>query len=308
MLVAGVLLAFAITASTTSAAGEADQWVEKLKTDKPSEWRMAQAYLAHMGPAALAELEELADGASRRIRQRLREVVALMMAKSIQRAELEEYPRLTAICAKKFHRADKLGRRLSGLSYKAVTSERVVLTSFELAELGGLGVPAFVKLTEDDSPQSRFYGGTGLRVVDATSQLPILLRLTKDEGIVYQLHGDYESHLPIGQRILPTYEDMLAAKEDVVREGQGYLRQLWWYHEGTPQQVPRVDRKDGISTWDDFWREAKPLMEAAWDSETQEVKPEPPVSPPAAPKTPPGPTSSSGTPLSHCSTPTWRHT
>src|SRR5947209_622311 len=90
--------AFLLVLSPAAGANETVKtWAAKLLSDRPSEWRIAQAYLAHAGARALPTLAKLADGPGAAPKQRLKETLSLMLRNAAGPESIRKYPKLWAL-------------------------------------------------------------------------------------------------------------------------------------------------------------------------------------------------------------------
>ena len=97
--------ALALLSPLPAGADDAKAWAARLSSEKPSEWRVAQAYLAHAGAAALPELERLAEGAGDPMRRRLTEAVSLTLRNAAGPDAVRKHPKLWALCEPELKKA-----------------------------------------------------------------------------------------------------------------------------------------------------------------------------------------------------------
>lgn len=285
------LLALLVVAPGIRADEPVKTWAAKLRSDKPSEWRVAQAYLARAGVEALPPLAELADAANDAMRQRLKETVGLMLRNAAGPEPIRKHPKLWALGEPELKKASAALKVLAGskeydsgeLGLSPRNAPPPPLTPprqsiKDLLELRGWAVPAALELLGDKQPGSRMYGVELLTLLNATGQYPAVQKVLKDDGQIQVFHGDYTTKTTVGGQTAEWLKQgrlrpASAPNEDgaVAYEAENYLDWLDVFAGGKPNRFDLVNRlrtEAGMykaKSWDDYWRRAKPVLAAAWD-------------------------------------------
>lgn len=266
-------------------------WAAKLRSDKPSEWRVAQAYLAHAGAAALPDLEKLADGADEALKQRLKETVSLMLRNTTGPEPIRKHPKLWALGEPELKKASEALKKLAGsekydsgevglmppgVPKPPLTAPRQAIN--DLAGLRGFAVPAALELLADKQPGSRMYGVEILRRLNAIGQYPVVQKVLKDDGPIAVFHGDYTINTTVGKQTAEWIKGgslrPASAPEEkyaVCYEAENYADWLDVFAGGAENRYVLVNRlrteagTHKAESWDDYWRRAKPVLETVWD-------------------------------------------
>jgi hypothetical protein len=272
-------------------ADEVKAWAAKLRSDKPSEWRVAQAQLAHAGDQTLPELAKLADGADEAMKQRLKETVSLMLRNTTGPEAVRKHPKLWALGEGELKKASEALKKLAGsekydsgevgltppgVPKPPLTPPRQAIK--DLLALRGFAVPAALELLEDKQPGSRMYGVELLTWLNAIGHYPAVKKMTKDDGRIEVSYGDASGKTTVGAHTAQWLKQGLLRpasapdeKNAVAYEAENYLDWLDVFAGGKPNQfvlLNRLRQEAGTleaKSWDDYWRRAKPVLEAAWD-------------------------------------------
>lgn len=284
------LLALLVVTVAPAAAAAQDgpkEWLKRLGSDRPAEWRIAQAHLARLGAAALPDLAALAAKADAPLRQRVSEVVAMMLLKKVTPAQLAEHKALAELVRPEFERAEahlkllldakkydsgERGLGPPGSKPPPLSSERKAVKA--LTDAGGWAVPAALRLIDGKTPASRIYGAEILTWLSATAQRTLLDQLTADKTAIEIFRGDFMDRTTVGKVVgdwLRTHSAFVAqAKPDpkyaACFEAEGYLIWLARFAKGKADDTDLVNRLRQAGTikaasWDDYWERARPLLE-----------------------------------------------
>jgi hypothetical protein len=251
------LLALLAVAPAVRADEPVKTWAAKLRSDKPSEWRVAQAYLARAGADALPELATLADGADAGLKQRLKETLGLMLRNAAGPEPVRKRPTLWALGAAELKTADAARKVLAGsreydsgeLGPMPPEVPRPKLTPArqavrDLVELRGWAVPAALELLADAQPGSRMYGVELLTLLNAIGQYPAVKGVVKDDGPIEVSHGDSTAKTTVGAqtaewlkhgRLRPA--SATAEEHAVALEAENYLDWLDVFAGGKPNRL-----------------------------------------------------------------------
>ena len=285
------LLTLLVAVPTAGADETVKAWAAKLQSDKPSEWRVAQAQLAHAGADSLPELAKLADGAGDALKKRLKETLSLMLRNAAGPEPIRKHPKLWALGEPEWKKASEALKKLAGSKeYDSgelglmppnappppLTPPRQAIE--DLRELRGFAVPAAVELLADKQPGSRMYGVELLTRLNATGQYPAVQKMVKDDGPVAVFHGDYTRNTTVGAKTAEWLKQgnlrpASAPDEEntVAYEAENYLDWLDEFAGGKPNQfvlVNRLRQEGGTiksKSWDDYWQRAKPVLQSVWD-------------------------------------------
>lgn len=266
-------------------------WATKLRSEKPSEWRIAQAYLAHAGAEALPVLAELADGADAGLKQRLKETLGLMLRNAVGPEPVRKHPKLWALGEPELKTANAARKVLAGskeydsgelgpmppeIPRPKLTPPRQAVR--DLLALRGWAVPAALELLADEQPGSRMYGVEVLTLLNAIGQYPAVKAVVKDDGRIDVSRGDATGKTTVGAQTAEWLKQgrlrpASAPDEEhaVAYEAENYADWLDVFAGGKPNRFDLVNRlRMGAGTikaksWDEYWRLAKPELEAAWD-------------------------------------------
>jgi hypothetical protein len=286
-----VLFALALLTPLPAGADDAKAWAARLSAEKPSEWRVAQAYLAHAGAAGLPELDKLADGAGEPVKQRLTEAVSLTLRNAAGPDAVRNHPKLWAVCepelkkaagplkvlaGSKEHDSGELGLTPPGARVPPLTPPRQAVA--DLLALRGFAVPAALELLADKEPGSRTYGVEILRGLNAVGQYPAVEKLLTDSGPITVSHGDYSDKTTVGRQTAAWLKGGALRpasdpkdKRAVCFEAENYADWLDVFAGGKPNRFELVNRLRqeaktiDAASWDDYWRRARPVLEKAWD-------------------------------------------
>jgi hypothetical protein len=280
-----------LVAGPVAADDTVKTWAAKLQSDKPSEWRVAQAQLAHAGADALPELAKLADGANEALKKRLKETLSLMLRNAAGPEAIRKHPRLWALGEAELKKAAEALKKLAGsekydsgelgpippgVPEPPLTPPRQAIK--DLLGSRGFAVPAALELLADGQPGSRMYGVEILSRLNATGQYPAVKGVLKDDGRIEVSHGDYTTKTTVGaetaawlKRGMLRPASAPGEKNAVAYEAENYLDWLDVFAGGEPNRfvlLNRLRQEAGTieaKSWDEYWRRARPVLEAAWD-------------------------------------------
>jgi hypothetical protein len=289
--IAFAVLSLLLVVSTAEAQSMRKDWAAKLPSDKPSEWRVAQAYLAHAGAEALPELAKLADGAGETLKLRLKETLSLMLRNAAGPEPIRRHPKLWSLGEPELKKAADALKQLAGsekydsgevgpippgVPEPRPTPPRQAIN--DLRALRGWAVPAALELLEDKQPGSRMYGVEILRDLNAIGQYAAVQKMRKDNGSIVVSHGDYILKTTVGAQTaqwlkLGALRPASAPDEKyaVAFEAENYADWLDVFAGGKPNRfvlINRLRQEAGThvaKSWDDYWRRAKPVLETVWD-------------------------------------------
>ena len=263
-------------------------WISRLGSDKPSEFRVAQVYLSRLGSAPLDRLDEHARTADDRLKQRMKEMVALMLFNGIELSEVQRRPHLYDLPKVEFAKAHELANQLTKAVQKAERENPDSVDNIQwhhldgtvskvLSELHGLhgwGVPAWLKLTENKSPFLKMMAIDSLVIPhDARLSASVLKRLKNDRTPIVRFHGDYSVRSTIADEM----DSLIERRPQLVEKPSysGWHRTLFLLHEFQGADL----EKGGILEWptisfdpkwsfNEYWAAARSDMERIWDSQT----------------------------------------
>lgn len=267
--------------------------LEQMASADLTDRRLAQVHLAHKGTDALATLAAASDTRDDRLEQSIREVVALMLLKSVEWTELSQYPRLRELCRPQFEQARAHARHLAGADrYDSgehglrppgppppLSPEREAL--YAMVGLHGWAVPAAVELCADDMPSSRLYGAEVLRYVQAWGQTTVWQSLLQDDGAVTIFRGCYDEHTTVAGavgdclRVNSSYRDFSDpnAPRHTACVAEGYALWLGQFDKGGPASpidttltgmLRQYADTMAATSWDDYWNRAEPVLRDTW--------------------------------------------
>ncbi|OAI54778.1 hypothetical protein AYO44_14195 [Planctomycetaceae bacterium SCGC AG-212-F19] len=285
------LLALHLVVPTAEAGETVKTWGAKLQSDRPSEWRVAQAYLAHAGIEAVPELEKLADGADGAMQRRLKETLSLMLRNTAGPESIRKRPKLWALGEPELSKAagvlnklagshtydsGELGLMPPGTAPPPLTPPRQAFN--DLLGLRGFAVPAALELVADKQPGSRMYGLEILRGLNAIGQYSAVQKSLKDDAPIAVFHGDYTSKTTVGAQTaqwlkLGALRPASAPDEPyaVAYEAENYADWLDVFAGAEENRFVLVNRlrlEAGTlraKSWDDYWQRATPVLTAVWD-------------------------------------------
>ena len=271
-------------ARTGAAAKEpAGEWIRKLQSDRSSEFRIAQVYLSRPESIAWGELDELAKTGDERLRQRLKEVVALMLLNGVDPRDLRQSRHLNAIPAAEFAKARELAGKLAKAVQKAerdhadavegvqwyLLDEEAAHVANELFLLHGWAVPALLKLAEGQSPFLQLVAIDTI-VVAHGGRLPAatLERLRQDQTRVVRFHGDSSEESTIAREVgaLSKQYRLDAADQDALRDWHRSLALLHGFQGVKSLEDSVLTSFDPECSFDEYWQAARGEMERRWDS------------------------------------------
>ena len=276
-------------------------WTAKLRSSEPSEWRVAQAYLARQGTAALPELATLAEGADDSLKRRLHETISLMLRNAVPPEQIRDYPELWSLGEPELEAARAALEELKGREaydtgeaglpmpgdFECTTLQngyrRCVRAGpepesspprqaiEELLGLRGWAVPAAVELLTDEAPGSRRYGVEILLGLNAIGQYPLVQRLTSDDEPLTVLGGDWVERTTVGEATTMRLRSGAlrpASAPDgelaVVLEAENYLDWLDYFARGEDVRSRLLNR---------LRQEAGTLEAASWDDYWRRAQP-----------------------------------
>jgi hypothetical protein len=267
--------------STVARCGESlDDRIMKLGSDKPSEFRIAQVYLSQAESAPLDKLDELARTADDRLRQRIKEVVALILLNGIEPSEIYRRHNLYGTCKSEIAR----GRELARMFKKAVEDAQRINPkvqvqwydlSTELSDwqnelylLHGWGVPACLDLAESKSPFIKMLAINAIFSIGASPPADVLDRWRNDTTPVVMFYGDYSERSTIAKEL-----------SKFIGEGnpERTENQHRWNNYSTLSMLNQFEKIEGGDkhvgtlhkpTWsfDEYWRAVQREMQRLWDN------------------------------------------
>lgn len=270
-------------------------WIERLHEARPSRYRIAQAQLTVMGERSLPALELLAANATPVMRNRLKEIVAIMLLRSVKPSTMKQYPNLVALCKAEFEEAEGLADQLLGLDYDEfetyVDGSGKTIEKIEhfipdeahqlckrMKDLHGWAIPAIVRLSNHEDLWIRAQAAEILFSLCAEEQYDQLTRIYHGPLIA----GSFNWNMDRGAAQLPqfgmqfgccpgsfTYDQSQTSPP--ARFGYGivaakYLQTLARFEKGTPWKIP-VDCNliPSDCTWKEYWRYVEPILEKEWN-------------------------------------------
>lgn len=286
-----VVAMLALSCGRTAAEPDAavTGWVGRLSSDRPAEWRIAQAYVARAGESSLPHLEWFAASSNRDLDARLKETISLMLRSAIGPEQLRPHRRLWRLTEEELRRASgplqvlvrqptydtgDVGLVPEGTVIEWSAPRRAV---DDLLGLHGFAVPAALQLLTDKEPGSRMYGVEILGRLDAFGHLDALRRMLGDSGASEVFRGCYFDTTTVGKEA----ERWLAAGElrrrhrgdvlpqyAVALEAESYVALLAEFRGEDRSSIVNRLRREGrtleASSWDDYWARAKPVLAIAW--------------------------------------------
>jgi hypothetical protein len=265
-------------------------WVHTLRSSDPAERVIAQAYIAHSGTPSLAELDKFARTKDVVLRRRVKEVVSLMLRKTVGPNEIRKYKTLwhlvepelrkasvalQSIANQKDYDSGDVGLILEGTTVKISPPRSAVE---QLVEMRGFAVPLALELLMDKQPGSRMYGVEILGRLDAVGQLSALQSMLKDDGHITVSHGCYWDETTVGaetprwlaaghlrRATYPEDKDTVKYKQySHTFEAESYL---FWLSDsvgvGSYDLINRLRRDAGTmhaTSWEDYWSRARPVL------------------------------------------------
>jgi hypothetical protein len=281
VLLALVLLSHGRTGAVAEEPPE--EWIRKLQGDKPSEFRIAQVYLSRPGSMPWGKLDELAKTGDERVRQRLKEVVALMLLNGVDPRDVRQRRHLNATPAAEFAKARELAGKLTKAVQKAerdhadaaegvqwyLLDEDAASVASELFSLHGWAVPALLELAEGQSPFLRLVAVDAI-VVSQGGRLPAatLERLQQDQTRVVRFHGDSSEESTIAREVgaLSKQYRWDAADQNALRDWHRSLALLHGFQGVKSLDDTVLTSFDPEWSFDEYWQAARAEMERRWDS------------------------------------------
>ena len=266
--------------------------LEQMASDDLTDRRLAQVHLAYKGEEALAALSAACDADDERLKQSIREVVALMLLNSVEYEKLWKYPRLVEVCRPKFDEAREFARLLAGAEdYDSgehgmgpglpppPSPDRQAL--YALIGLHGWAVPAAIELCTDDMPASRLYGAEVLRLVEAWVQKDVWELLLQDRGPVTIFRGCFDEPTTVAGAA-SDWLRFSSGRRDfdnpnvpryAARTAWRYLLWLGQFDKEGPASPTDTTLANVLSqradtmaaeSWDDYWDRAEPVLRDVW--------------------------------------------
>jgi hypothetical protein len=294
VLVATALLALAacahvaVPAAAQAPAPDLTRWLNDLDSARPSVYRIAAAYVAHAGPAALDSLAARVPGADATMRAHLGLAVGVLLLTSVTPDDVARRPALVALGMNELASADRHAAALcASHEYERDTgtpADSTLRHHDALVALRGWAVPAAVALTHCATPTGRVFGLHVLAELKAGGQQAELAALAGDSTVVIAGEDEPQERTTIGAlaasygRDFPFTNHGPILPGTVARtvggEGEEYLSAVA-RQDGVagPEYVLvnriRDDAKTSTAhTWDEFWQRARPVLEAMWDAPT----------------------------------------
>jgi len=275
-----------VAAPVAPPASDLTRWLGDLDSPRRSVYRIAAAYVAHAGPAALDSLAARLPGASPVLRDHVKLAVGTMLLTSVTPDDVARRPALRALGAAELARADRDAAALcASREYErdiGVPSDSTMRHHDALLALRGWAVPAAVALTQCKGASGRVFGVHLLMELKAGGQAASLAALTGDSAIV--IAGEDE----------PQERATIAALAGGYARGYPFANHGPEVAGGVPRTVPgdaeeflgAVAREDGVEmpeyalvnrlrddaktatarSWDEYWQRARPVLEAMWDA------------------------------------------
>lgn len=256
-------------------------WVRNLQSDLPSEFRIAQAYLARPGARPLDELDELARTRDPRLRQRLKEVVALMLLHGLDPHELRVRRHLHALPQEEFTKAAELATQLrravekaaaaktnsaEGVQWYLLDDRRPTLAN-ELLLLHGWAVPALLELSEHETPFLKMFCVDTI-LVSHGGRLPASAfeRLRNDHRALTRFSGDSADRSTIARELdaIIKSHPYLAEKESVA-DWHRCLALLHQFQRVTLREDQVLTSFDSQWSFDEYWGAAQREIKLRWD-------------------------------------------
>lgn len=268
---------------------------ELLTASDPVERRIAQADAARDGVKSLPALEEFSGTRDQALAQAIREVVALMLLKSVAYDQLSQYPGLSQLCLPEFDRAKECAALLShatdydsgeeGLSIDPSPATRQSSPQRQairnLLQMHGWAIPAALELSEQKEPASRLYGAEILRGLEAWGQSAAWDRLSKDPGMVMVSYGDHEITHRIGELVTEWLKNSTTYRlakthwtpEQDIALANSYVVWLVRFQEGTTDGsagwkfLNELNKEAHVSEaqgWFEYWERARPVLQRRW--------------------------------------------
>ena len=269
-------------------APELTRWMDDLDSARPSVYRIAAAYVAHAGPAALGFIEARAADANSTRRAHLRLAVGVLLLTGVTPEEVAKRPALAALGAAELASADRHAAALcASREYEHDTgtpSDSTMRHHDALVALRGWAVPAAVALTRCATPTGRVFGLRLLAELRAGGQQAALAALAGDSTVVIAGEDEPQERTTIAAlaasyaRDFPFTNHGTVIPGTVARtvggEGEEYLSAVARQDGVTGPEYVLVNRmRDDAKTstahtWDEFWQRARPVLETMWDAPT----------------------------------------
>jgi hypothetical protein len=269
-------------------------YISRLTSPDSVEVRIAQAHIAHKGARTLPILDHTLKQADARQQQRLKELIALMLVRSVDLQEMKKYPKLLSMAETQFKIADNAANLLERTKDFDGGEQDIRSSNFpkvqtplrkavdELTNLGGYAVPALDRLAHANSPSARLYAAEILIRQGAEGQIATLLELAGQELPVTKLGGDVLRKTTLAKSVMndlrTTHPFVRRFIADPIQtpafEAEEYVRWLDRF------QRPELDNFKASSelrnrlrqeadtlnanSWPDYWKRAKPVLDEVW--------------------------------------------
>jgi hypothetical protein len=137
----------------------------------------------------------------------------------------------------------------------------------KLTTLGAFAIPAALELVRDPQPGSRRYGIEILARLGARGQLAALQAVMADQTPIRVDHGCYAEETTVGAEARDELQMLTSYNSRPSAEPEAYLTAIALLQGKSDlvNELRQEARTFEATSWDDFWRRAKPMLAAEWD-------------------------------------------